>query len=74
VGELAWRNLVFPVERQLFAQEQHLGTQFRSGRDCQPQKLNAFAGCNKKESSDRRSCAVLRINGWRQNFQVVAGK
>ena len=26
------------------------------------------------ESSDRRSCAVLRINGWRRNFQVAAGK
>jgi hypothetical protein len=26
---LAWLNLVFPVERQLFPQQQHLGIQFR---------------------------------------------
>jgi len=48
-GELAGLNLVFLVKRQLFAQEQHLGTQFRPRRDRQPQKLNALAGCNNKD-------------------------
>jgi hypothetical protein len=28
-GQLAWLNLVFLIERQLFSQEQDLGTQFR---------------------------------------------
>jgi len=48
-GALAGLNLVFLVKRQRFAQEQHLGTQFRPRRDRQPQKLNALAGCNNKD-------------------------
>ena len=71
-GEDFPESAVFPTATS--AQEQHLGTQFRPGRDRQPQKLNAPAVIRRIESNDRSSCAVLRMNGWRRNLQVAAGR